>query len=191
MHSELVTEDFSNKPVREILYTLFGESVNYKTRGNYIILTKAPPPPKKVVEESRVSISGYVLDHTTQEKIPEVSVYDKNSLTATVTDQYGFFKIAIDNPADETVLSFSKANYVDTLISFTPGSVQFVNMNIAPQSLPVEIDEAPLDTFDLVPVVTPVIVEEEEASGKRSFGAFMNDKVFRNRFFEKERTGEC
>ncbi|MEQ8424383.1 MAG: hypothetical protein RIA63_06715, partial [Cyclobacteriaceae bacterium] len=145
-----VSSDYSDKSVREILNGLLGESILAKGRGNYIILTKAAPPTRKEVVKNTITVSGYVTNGTTGDKVAEVSVYDKKSLTGVITDQFGFFSIALDNPDQEAVLHFSKRQFMDTLISLNSGATQFINMIITPESLPVVAVTPVIDTLQIV-----------------------------------------
>lgn len=126
-----VSLDATNQTVRNLLNEIFQGSMNYKEKGNYLILTKAPPPPVKnnVVT---VTINGYVEDAKTGEKIPYASVYDKKSITSTVTDEFGYFKLKLEKKIDSISLSVSKKNYRDTLINITTPLNQYVTIKIYP-----------------------------------------------------------
>jgi hypothetical protein len=110
-----ITAAYSALTVREVLDDLFGHALAYKSRGNYIILTKAARAP----ETSRV-YSGYVVDESTGEKLGDVSVYDPVSLSSAVTDAYGYFQIKIDKPSPDLLLSINKENYADTVVRLSP-----------------------------------------------------------------------
>jgi hypothetical protein len=107
----IVTYSFVNKTVREILDQLFSGTVQYKSRGKYLILTKGIARAK----ESEV-YSGYIIDESTGQRLRDVTVYDPVSLQSAVTDQFGFFQIKIDKPPDDLRLAINKQNYSDTLI---------------------------------------------------------------------------
>ncbi len=126
-----VSLDATNQTVRNLLNEIFQGSMNYKEKGNYLILTKAAPPPVKnnVVT---VTINGYVEDVSTGEKIAHASVYDKKSITSTVTDEFGYFKMKLEKKTDSISLSVSKKNYRDTLISITAPLNQYVTVKIHP-----------------------------------------------------------
>jgi len=186
--NHIVSSEYTNKSVREIINSLLGETITAKGKGNYIILTRATTPTRKEVVNNTVSISGYVINAETGEKIAEVSIYEKKSLTAVISDQFGFFKITLDNPGDDAVLSFSKRSYIDTLIYLKPGSTQFVNMVLRPE--PVEIVKVPVvDTVQVVvaPPTPPVTVEEIPVKEKWSLRDFLNDKIFSKNIFSRKR----
>mgnify|MGYP001558445019 CR=1 FL=1 len=128
--SETVTLDVVGKTVREVLNTIFKGSKKYKERNNYLILTQAPPPPK--VETTIVVISGYVEDQKTGNKIADASVYNKNTLSSAVTDQFGFYKIKFDKKDSAASLSISKKDYRDTLVTITAPGNQYLTISISP-----------------------------------------------------------
>ncbi|MBL7873242.1 MAG: carboxypeptidase-like regulatory domain-containing protein [Cyclobacteriaceae bacterium] len=126
-----VSLDATNQTVRNLLNEIFQGSMNYKEKGNYLILTKALPPPVKN-NGVTLTINGYVEDAKSGEKIPYASVYDKKSITSTVTDEFGYFKLKLEKKIDSISLSVSKKNYRDTLINITMPLNQYVTITIYP-----------------------------------------------------------
>lgn len=112
--SKIVSFSFSGQTVREVLDQLFAGTVQYKTRGSYVILTKAQAT-------SAREFSGYVVDEATGQRLKNVSVYDPVSLSSAVTDAYGYFKIKIENPSPDVILAVSKQNYTDTIVAVASG----------------------------------------------------------------------
>ena len=82
--SKIMSFSFTGITVREVLDQLFKGAVQYKTRGNYIILTKAHA-------SSGTEFSGYIVDEATGKRLKNVSIYDPVSLSSAVTDAYGYF----------------------------------------------------------------------------------------------------
>lgn len=153
-----VSLDVTNQTVRNVLNEIFKGSMNYKEKSNYLILTKAPVAPVKnntVV----VIINGYVEDKATGEKIPQASVYDKNSVTSAVTDQFGYFNLKLEKKTDSISLSVSKKNYRDTLVSITAPSNQYLTISIDPIT-----EDSILITAQTNPVDSVVVEEKEEMS---------------------------
>ena len=68
---EVVTIEAKNATVREILNELFRGSMNYKEKGNHLILTRVPVKQTKANVTSMI-ISGYVEDWFTNERIVDV-----------------------------------------------------------------------------------------------------------------------
>lgn len=153
-----VSLDLTNQTVRNVLNEIFKGSMNYKEKSNYLILTKAPVVPVKnntVV----VIINGYVEDRATGEKIPQASVYDKNSVTSAVTDEFGYFNLKLEKKTDSISLSVSKKNYRDTLVSITAPSNQYLTISIDPIT-----EDSILITAQTNPVDSVVVEEKEEMS---------------------------
>lgn len=188
--NHVVSSDYTNKSVREILNGFFGESILTKGKGNYIILTKAPAPTKKEIVNNTVTITGYVTNGATGEKIDEVSVYNKKSLIATITDQFGFFKIVLDNPDQAAELHFSKRAFLDTLIVLGPG-IQFINMVMLPENYVIAQAQPAEDTVTVVtgPIAVrpPVVRSEPVTASKRTFREFLQEEIFSKNIFSKKR----
>lgn len=107
-----ITVSFVNKTVRQILDQLLNGTLQYKARGKYIILTKAPISRAKEPQ----FCSGYVIDEATGERLRDVTVYDPVTLSSTLTDSHGYFAIKIDKPSPDIKLVVNKKNYGDTLV---------------------------------------------------------------------------
>jgi hypothetical protein len=110
--SRIVTINFSNKTIREVLDELFNGEIDYKERKKYVILTKA----KKRSSDSKV-FSGYILDEATGNKLSDVTIYDPASLSSAITNEYGFFEIRINKPSPDLILTVNKTNYTDTVVA--------------------------------------------------------------------------
>jgi hypothetical protein len=111
---EMVTFSFADYTVREILDELLKGRVEYKERGQYVILLKVKRESK--ARDARM-LSGYVIDEATGERLKNVSVYDPVTLSSAVTDDYGFFRIDIKNPTgDDIKLAVKKNLYTDTVV---------------------------------------------------------------------------
>ena len=128
---QLISLNINEKSVRDVLNEIFHGTMNYKEKSNYLIITKAPAPSAKnniVV----IILNGYVENGKTGEKIAQASVYEKSSVTSTVTDAYGYFKLKLDKKSDSISLSVSKKNYHDTLVSITGPDNQYFKISIQP-----------------------------------------------------------
>jgi hypothetical protein len=148
---ETVSINADNRLVREILNEVFQGAMNYKQKSNYLILTKAAPP---VVKNNTIvfNINGYVADLETGEKIPQASVYEKNSVVSAVTDEYGYFKLRLEKKSTDSLsLSISKKNYYDTLVRIISSTNQYVNIFIQP----IKIDTLPIIDIELDSIPVP------------------------------------
>lgn|GEM_PF-132468 len=129
---KLVTVDVQNRPVREVLKKMFGESLSYKQRGRFLILAKAPKE-----EDKKVLVSGYV-ESAKGEPIPNTTVYDPNTLVSTNTNEYGYFEMKIERKEIPLELSVSKSAFRDTLMPVNPQSSSFQNITL---------EESPFDSL--------------------------------------------
>jgi len=128
---QTITLALDKKTVREALNTIFKGTMNYKEKNNHLILTKVPL--KKVQAATTiVVISGYVEDAQTKEKVADASVYDKKSITSVVTDEYGYFKMKLDQKDQRASIAISKKDYKDTLLTITAPGTQYLTISIAP-----------------------------------------------------------
>jgi hypothetical protein len=153
-----VSLDITNQTVRSVLNEIFRGSMNYKVKSNYLILTKAVIAPVKN-NTIVVIINGYVEDKATGEKISQASVYDKNSVTSAVTDQFGYFNLKLEKKTDSISLSVSKKNYRDTLVSITAPNNQYLTISIDPisaDSILISAQTSPADSM--------VVEKKEEMS---------------------------
>jgi len=119
-----------NKTVREVLDQFNGE-LNYKAKGDYIILTKSTA--QKTSEPSWFMISGYVTNGNNGEKIPDVSVYDKENKASSVTNNYGYYEIKVDKKVNSVQLIVNKQLFRDTLIYVRQSGSAIVNVTIYPE----------------------------------------------------------
>jgi hypothetical protein len=133
--NKIVSFEFVNKTVRQILDQLFGGTVQYKQRGKYIILTRGG-----YSKNEDGIYSGYIIDEATGERLREVSVYDPVTLSSAVTDSYGYFEIKVDNPAPDLKLAIKKLNYTDTLIVALPNRLNNIPIKINAQKVGVFAD---------------------------------------------------
>lgn len=121
----LVTISVKDKPVSHILDALFNGNVEYKEKDNYIILQRAL---------GYWHVSGYVIDETTGERIPNASVYEKNQFVASLTDDRGFFKLKLKDRMQPATISISKAWYADTSLPVKPGIESEITVSILPKA---------------------------------------------------------
>jgi hypothetical protein len=106
-----ISGEFTDQSCREVLEEVFDGSVNYKQKGVYLILTPAPPA------EKEITISGYVVDEGSGERIKNATVYNPITLQSSTTDEFGYFQFQVKNPAEENFqLIVNKKDYADTLL---------------------------------------------------------------------------
>lgn len=120
----LVTFTVTNQTVAGILILLFHNRYEITELKYHIVI--APPRPNlsfnniDITNESNsYSISGLVVDERSGARLANVSVYAKQQLASTLTDEHGYFQLRFraDNPG-QISLTASKLDYKDTSINF-------------------------------------------------------------------------
>lgn len=148
-NDEVVSIEKKNATIREILNEVFRGSMNYKEKGNHLILTRVPVKQPKANVTSMI-ISGYVEDWFTNERIVDASVYDKSSITSSVTDEFGFFRLKLEKRAEEDlVLTISKRDYIDESIVITESGNQYFHVALK-RVRPLNNANEPLDTLKII-----------------------------------------
>jgi hypothetical protein len=102
-----------------LLEKLLGENYEFKEVPGYVVLRYAP---RKLFITAEVSkdqgtqtvVKGYVRNVSDQKGIVQASVYEKNLLLSTLTDEHGYFELKLKNYAGSIMLTASKENYRDT-----------------------------------------------------------------------------
>jgi hypothetical protein len=130
---QVVTLDLKEKTVREALNEIFKGSMNYKEKGNHVILTKVSVKQPSKPTSTTLIISGYVEDFSTKERITEASVYEKKTITSVVSDEFGFFRIKLEKKEEVPLsVSISKQTYRDTTIVITESGNQYFHISLQP-----------------------------------------------------------
>ena len=158
----IVTISVTNKTVKQVLDMLFKDNISYKEKEKYVILQKADP---------YWYITGYVYDELTNEGIGYASVYEKQQLVASMTNDHGYFQLRVKDRSQPAVISVSKAWYSDTAIIVSPGSNQAINLKIKPK-------EMALDSIVITPQVEKNWLGKMFLSSKQRMQSMNLDKVF-------------
>ena len=86
--------------LNEILKKLGEEArIGFKIYNDLIILTQMKP-------QARYTISGYVEDSSSGEKLPGANVYNQNNLIGTTSNAYGFYSITLAAGSVKLVVSY-------------------------------------------------------------------------------------
>lgn len=128
----IVSLKYVNTPVRDVLDELFKYKIDYKEKGNYIILRYAGnqlfiEPENVAAEKGQFTISGFVVDKCTGTKIKQASVYEKNLLQSTLSDNNGYFTLKFKGDYHQAILTASKEYYRDTSTIF------LADINVRPE----------------------------------------------------------
>lgn len=116
--------------IYNLLNTLLGADYEFKEVPGYIVLRHAPGRLSLTaeVEEDQFKqfiIRGYVTDANDHQQMKQVSIYEKNQLISTLTNDQGYFEIKLDSYKGALALVASKENYRDTALYV----LQNININ--------------------------------------------------------------
>lgn len=153
----LVTLSVSNASVNEVLIKLFGNQLEFRESGNYIILRRAPIRVKLVTSSAQTEdkyyiVSGYVIDDQTGQKISDATVYEKDRLSVVNTNSKGYFKLRLKSKYRRASITVSKEFYEDTTVSIEPRFNQALSITLVP-----------LDLSESTVVVGPAGIEAPES----------------------------
>lgn len=158
----LVTISAANKTVKQLLDMLFKESISYKEKDKYIILQRPEP---------YWYVSGYVYDERTNEGIGYASVYEKQQLVASMTNDQGYFQLKVKDKSQPAIISVSKAWYIDTAITVRSGQSQALVLKIKPK-------DVQLDSIIITPQVEKNWLGKFFLSSKQRMQSINLDRYF-------------
>lgn len=124
----LVTLEEKDKTIRQILDGLLGERYEFLETSKYVIILQ-----REGISAAKIyTISGYVADGVTKEKLTNASVFESNQLVSALTDSNGYFRLRLKDRFARAVIIVSKQLYQDTLLVVRAGSDQQFNLTIIP-----------------------------------------------------------
>lgn len=143
-----------NKPIKEALLLLFKGTIQYKIKGQYVILQKANLP-----SNAWFSISGVISNELNGKKITNASIYDKKSLTSAISSTLGFYKIRLSRRYLPIRLSISSSGFYTEYIWIRNATDLTLNFSLKPISVrPVSKLLLPFDDNDF-----PTIQEKTDS----------------------------
>ncbi|WP_233756006.1 carboxypeptidase-like regulatory domain-containing protein [Algoriphagus sp. AGSA1] len=119
----LINNHYSGS-IGNLLVQELGNEYEFKELPGYIIIRYAPEKldldAEMETQFNRVTVKGYIKNTRTNEGVSQASIYDKNSLVSTLTDENGFFKLKYKKNNASIWLTLSKENYRDTTFLLLP-----------------------------------------------------------------------
>lgn len=111
-----------------LLEKLLGVNYEFKEVPGYIVLRYAP---RKLFITAEIEkdqgkqtvVKGYVNNVSDKKQVVQASVYEKNLLVSTLTDDNGYFELKLKNYTGSIILTVSKENYRDTSVYMLPAVV--------------------------------------------------------------------
>ena len=150
-NDNLISFSAYNRTIKQVLDQLCGTQYKWQQNNNYVILRKAPiTPPVPVTsptpsEEKLYTVTGYILNSENGEKVGNVTIYEKQRLVSTMSDDKGYFKIRLKSRYSTASLTISRELFEDTTVVIKPKFDQQVTIVMNP-----------LETSDPVVTISPV-----------------------------------
>ena len=116
----LINLTVENSSVKDVMDVIFMGKITYKVSGNHLILLKDKP--EKAKEKINYAVSGYVYDAGTGKRLASTTIYEVYTLASTITDEQGHYLLNLTKKYEEFGLTFSKRDFVDTLIMVQPAN---------------------------------------------------------------------
>ncbi len=183
----IINATYERKTLREVLAYLVGSSVQPKEKGNYIILTKTNSTQPKTGSIVPLIISGYVVNMDTNEKIGEVSIYDKKSLTAAITNSYGYFKLILEKPEAQNFISINKRSYRDTVISIKPDATSFLTIALEPEQRVIvqTTNESDLKKDSSEAIILPPLLSDDKTISQPKLARDLNMENIKDTLYRR------
>ena len=128
-----VSVKVTNQSIREILNELFKGKVTFKERRKYIILQSSPKKENEVPEN--FNLNGYIIDKSTGEKLANASIYDPYTLTSTISDRYGYYKIRLPTASSPVRLEVRKHQYVGKSVVISSKKNTYLPIALNPDTI--------------------------------------------------------
>jgi hypothetical protein len=127
----VVSVSVRQKAAGLVVEQLLGAAYQFKEKGNYVIILRA-------AKEKSYTISGHILDGETASPADFVSIYSRQLLVSTLSDDQGVFRLRIKDSGFPLALAISKVGYGDTTIIVKQAESQSLTVRLF--SRPVILD---------------------------------------------------
>lgn len=120
----LITINLVDRPLAEVLNQLFHGNREFAAQSNHLIISTILPHLSLINtditnDNNTYSISGVVVDERNGNRLMNVSVYEKQQLVSTLTDEHGYFKLRCKADVHGVLnITASKILYKDTSLNF-------------------------------------------------------------------------
>lgn len=133
--SDHLQRTYTNKTVRQVLDDIFQGKLTYKEKGDFVLFKEAG-----IQAEDELLVEGYVFNALNGSKISYVSIYDSTTLTATLSDEYGHYSLALTQ-RDQIPLSASRYGYLDSTVVLKGSGLVQHNIYLIPLEDSVHLEE--------------------------------------------------
>lgn len=124
---ESVNLQVEEESVKNVLAEILPPNIQSKISGNHLILLRSNENPQK----EKVQIEGRVYNGINRIALPNIVVYELNSLVSGLSDEQGRFKLSIPIKNNQLALSFSRNAFEDTTL-FLLAEDQYIEVMLRP-----------------------------------------------------------
>ncbi len=114
-----------------LLSLLYGRQIKYKKINGYFVLYKSVLPVQKF------TISGYLEDATSGERLEYATIHDYVTAVGTETNSYGFYSLSL--PAGDVDLTYRYLGYEQQIVRLSLVRDTQINMALLPSNLIPEV----------------------------------------------------
>jgi hypothetical protein len=143
-----VVSSFNEKSItiRDAISLLFEDEIKPIGAGKYVILRqnskdleiKEPEEIKKAEPGNRYTITGYIINSETGQRIPNATVYQIGKTNSVLANKDGRYSITVSAKKNNNIgLAYSSKNFQDTVIVVQPAN-HSINMRLKPKERPPE-----------------------------------------------------
>ena len=112
-----------NKPVKDVLDMIFDRDYYYIINNNKIVIRRK--------EQEYITVQGRFFDHTDQQPVAYVSLYEPVLKLGTMSDEQGRFALKIP-VGDEVKLLVNRVSYYDTSFTVAAKTNLSINLGLTP-----------------------------------------------------------
>ena len=115
-----ISVDFRETALIDILKSITNEEFNIQQKGRYVLMTAKRDDNTSKTSKKEYIIEGYVKNASTGEMIQKATVYAVGNKYSALTNEKGYYKLALNTEKEFVGLSYSKRDYFDTIIVVKP-----------------------------------------------------------------------
>lgn len=124
-----LTLTVKKRSVHRILKDLFRDKYKFKAVGKHVIILEEKKAERTSgSSKNEYTISGFVIDSKTGERIKNATIYEFDERLVTVSNDEGFYSMAIPDADLNRGINFSKYGYEDTVIILQGSKEKQVNI---------------------------------------------------------------
>jgi hypothetical protein len=133
----VVSMNVNNVRTSKALSVLLGKNYYFKTLGNHIIILKRNVINVENPKKTTCTITGFVYNSLTNEKISNTSIFDLNKNFSVLTDSNGFYKLTFMPEKAFIGLGFCKSSFNDTVV-FVKATTSTIDIRLNPNARKIE-----------------------------------------------------